>query len=361
MQGVSVYGKLRRSTDGEKWMPELRKDPIIKRWVLIAKERARRPSDFKHTSTQEEVEGGFCPFCEGNEKKTPPEILAYRKEGTKPDEPGWWLRVIPNKYPALDTEGSLCKRGVGMYDMMNGIGSHEVIVESPEHIRSQTEMETHQVREVMWAYKERLMALKENKINKFGLVFKNVGKEAGASLYHTHSQLIATPFVPVRIEEEIRGAREYFNYRGRCIFCDMIVQELEQDVRVVEDTEHFVAIEPFAARFPFETWVIPKTHSSHYEDIEATEVSDLALIMKRVQTRLETVLENPPYNYIIRTAPFDVPPLEEHHWHIEIVPRLTKVAGFEWGTGCYINPVAPEDACKFLKEVSIETAEGAKI
>jgi UDPglucose--hexose-1-phosphate uridylyltransferase len=330
-------------------MPELRKDPIIRRWVIVAKERAKRPSDFRHKSSQ--VDDAFCPFCEGNEDKTPPEILAYRKAGTQPNKPGWRVRVIPNKFPALRVEGDLDKHGVGMYDQMNGIGAHEVFVETPSHHRSSSTLKVEELQEVIWAYRDRMVDLKKDRRLNYGLIFKNVGREAGASLTHTHSQLIATPFVPIRISEEIRGSGEYYSYRGRCIFCDMIREEIAFKERIVEETSEFVSFGPFASRFPFETWVVPKKHLSHFEDSPKQVIEDLALILKRTVTKLEIALAQAPYNYVIHSSPFDRDFLHEYHWHLEIIPRLTKMAGFEWGTGCYINPVSPEDASKYLREV----------
>jgi UDPglucose--hexose-1-phosphate uridylyltransferase len=330
-------------------MPELRKDPIIRRWVVIAKERAKRPSDFKQKAAP--PDDAFCPFCEGNEDKTPPEILAYRKAGTEPNKPGWWVRVIPNKFPALDSEGDIRKSGVGMYDLMNGIGVHEVFVETPRHMRSSSGLEVKEQKEVIWAYRDRLLNLKKDKRFVYGLIFKNVGREAGASLTHTHSQLIATPFVPIRISEEIRGSADYYSYRGRCIFCDMIREELGFKERIVAETDEFVAFGPWAARFPFETWIVPKQHLSHFENSPKQVVEDFALILKTVITKLEIALEDAPYNYLIHSAPFDRDFLGEYHWHLELIPRLTKVAGFEWGSGCYINPVSPEDASAYLREV----------
>ncbi len=338
-------------------MAELRKDPIIRRWVIVAKERARRPSDFTHAAEERSEAGGFCPFCEGNESKTPPEILAYRAAGTEPNGPGWWVRVIPNKFPALSPDGDLCKRGVGIYDMMSGVGVHEVIVESPEHVRSQTQVPLKQVREVMWAYRDRLLALKKDKRFLYGMIFKNVGKEGGASLYHSHSQLIAVPFVPVRIREEMRGSKEFYDYRGRCVFCDMIGDEKATGERVVEETEEFIAFEPFASRFPFETWILPKRHGSHFEDAGKAQFEDLGFILQRTLFRLEATLPGVSYNYILHTGAFDTEFLEYYHWHIEVIPRLTKVAGFEWGTGVYINPVAPESARGFLMEADMSVLE----
>ena len=331
-------------------MPELRKDPVIRRWVIMAKERAMRPSDFKSPASQKE-DDVFCPFCEGNEDKTPPEILAYRQTGLGPNQRGWSIRVIPNKFPALRIEGTLDKRGIGMYDMMNGVGAHEVIVETPKHFLFLTQLPVTAVREVLWVYRDRLLDLKKDKRFLYGLIFKNVGREAGASLLHTHSQLIATPFVPIRIAEEVRGSSEFFGYRGRCIFCDMIEQERQEKARVILETDQFIAFGPFAARFPFETWIVPKDHLSHFENSPKQVIDDLASVLRSVLGKLEQALESPPYNYVIHSTPWDREYLEHYHWHIEIIPRLTKTAGFEWGTGCYINPVLPEDASKYLREI----------
>jgi UDPglucose--hexose-1-phosphate uridylyltransferase len=331
-------------------MPELRKDPIVGRWVIIAHERAKRPNDFKGEA-QALARPGLCPFCEGQEDKTPHEILAYRERDTEPNGPGWRVRVVPNKFPALKIEGDLEKRGEGIYDMMAGVGAHEVIIESPRHLISMAEMSEDNIREVLWVYRDRLVDLKKDSRLIHGLLFKNVGAAAGASLEHTHSQLIVTPTVPITVWEEMTGALEFYNYRGRCIYCDMVRQELSDEKRVVLDTPHFTAFCPYASRFPFETWILPKTHSSHFENIPKPGVDDLGTVLRTVLNKLELALDSPPYNYIVHTAPFDHQELPHYHWHIEIIPRLTKVAGFEWGSGFYINPVPPEEAAAYLREV----------
>jgi UDPglucose--hexose-1-phosphate uridylyltransferase len=186
------------------------------------------------------------------------------------------------------------------------------------------------------------------------MLFKNVGALAGASLEHTHSQLIVTPIVPVSVEEEMTGALEFFNYRGRCIFCDMIQQELGSEKRIVLDTPNFVSFAPYASRFPFETWILPKNHNSHYENIQKTEVDELGTVLKTILLKLEAALDKPAYNYIIHPSPFNVQALPHYHWHIEIIPRLTRVAGFEWGTGFYINSVPPEQAAAYLRETEVD-------
>jgi UDPglucose--hexose-1-phosphate uridylyltransferase len=330
-------------------VPDLRKDPIVGRWVIVAKSRAKRPHDFVSQPTLHA--GRFCPFCEGSEDKTPGEVLAYRNPGSVPNREGWRVRVVPNKFPALEIEGDLNKRGDGIYDMMRGVGAHEVIIESPKHVLSTSDLSERELREVFWAYRDRLADLKRDRRLVYGMLFKNVGAAAGASLEHTHSQLIVTPIVPVNVAEEISGAQAFFNFRGRCVFCDMVNQELASEKRIVLDTPGFVAICPFASRFPFETWVLPKQHSSHYENVQKPAADELARVMRQVIGRIETAVDRPAHNYIVHTAPFDVSELPHYHWHIEIIPRLTNTAGFEWGTGFYINPVPPEEAAAFLREV----------
>ncbi len=340
-------------------MPDLRKDPIVGRWVIIATSRAKRPHDFD--STPQRHQGRFCPFCEGQEDKTPGEIIAYRRPGSQRNREGWRVRVVPNKFPALEIEGSLNKRGEGIYDMMAGVGAHEVIIESPRHLVSTSELTEDELREVLWVYRDRLVDLKKDPRLVYGMIFKNVGAAAGASLEHTHSQLIVTPIVPINVWEEMTGSLEFFNYRGRCVYCDMVQQESAVEKRIVLDTPAFLAFCPFASRFPFETWILPKNHASHFENIQKNEVDELSGVMRQVIAKIEAALDQPAYNYIIHTAPFDTQELGHYHWHLEIMPSLTKTAGFEWGTGFYINPVPPEDAAAFLREVEIETQESQTI
>jgi len=333
-------------------MPELRKDPIVGRWVIIATDRANRPVAPKPEAPLQN--GSSCPFCEGSEDKTPHEILAYRAPGTRPDAPGWRVRVVPNKFPALQIEGDLQKRGDGIYDKMNGVGAHEVILECPHHEVQMSHLGLENIREILWAYRDRLVDLKKDHRFVYGMVFKNFGALAGASLEHSHSQLIVTPIVPINVWEEMTGSLEFFGYRGRCIYCDMIHQELASEKRIVHDSAGFVAFCPYAGRFPFETWILPKNHNSHYENIQKNEIEELGTVLKTILLKLEAALDEPAYNYIIHTAPFDTQSLPHYHWHIEIIPRLTRVAGFEWGTGFYINPVPPEQAAAFLKEIEVD-------
>lgn len=332
-------------------MPEIRKDPITGRWVIIATDRSRRPADFSRE--QAIPKGGrFCPFCPGNEQKTPPEVLAYRQSGG-PNEPGWNLRVVPNKFPALRVEGDFDRQGDGMYDRMNGVGAHEVIIETPKHELTLADMPEKRVEDIFWAIRDRIVDLKRDKRMRYILAFKNHGAAAGATLEHTHSQLIALPVVPRRVQEELEGAKRYHDMKERCIYCDIIRQELNTGSRVVLETEHFLAICPYAARFPFEVWIIPRRHISHFEVAEIATFQNLGWVMPVVLREIDKVLEHPPYNLIIHTSPVQEPELSYYHWHIELMPKLTRVAGFEWGTGFYINPTPPEESAKFLREAGL--------
>jgi UDPglucose--hexose-1-phosphate uridylyltransferase len=329
-------------------MPELRKDPIMGRWVIISTERARRPSDFPHA--REGRKRAACAFCGGHEEETPPEVLAYRSNGGQPNSDGWSVRVVPNKFPALRIEGELARRGEGIFDMMNGVGAHEVIIETPDHSADLAELSEQQVEDVLWSYHDRVHDLKRDRRFKYILIFKNHGAEAGASLEHTHSQLIALPIVPLNVAEELTGAREYYRHKERCVFCDLIRQEMEDGARLVAENDEFVTICPFAPRFPLETWILPKHHGGAFEEITKHEYRNLARALRDVLSRLNKALDCPPYNYIIHSSPVREPDESYYHWHVEIMPKLTKVAGFEWGTGFYINPVPPEDAARHLRE-----------
>jgi UDPglucose--hexose-1-phosphate uridylyltransferase len=319
--------------------------------VIIAAERAKRPTDFD--LEQEEAAPSFDPFATGNEDKTPPEIAAFRDAGTHPNKPGWRVRVVPNKFPALQVEGTLSPRGDGVYDRMQGVGAHEVIIDTPKTVRSFTALPDPAVQEMLWMYRDRLIDLRRDRRLKYGMVFKNVGQAAGATMYHSHSQLIVTPIVPKNIQQKIDACEEFRSFRGRCLVCDIVAQEVEQKSRVVLDTGLFLSFEPYAPRTPFETWIFPKNHETHFEDIQQQACEEFAFILKRTIQRIEKGLGPVAYNYMLFTAPFDVGGLPHYHWHLEIIPRMTKQAGFEWGTGFYINPVPPEEAAEFLRSVKL--------
>ncbi|UCC67688.1 MAG: galactose-1-phosphate uridylyltransferase [Armatimonadota bacterium] len=336
-------------------MPELRRDPVTGEWVIVAGERAKRPSDFAghsrghHTDEREE-----CPFCPGNESLTPPEIMAFRQPGSQRNGPGWWIRVVPNKYPALAIEGDLNKTGFGVYDWMNGVGAHEVIVETSEHDKQLPFLDTRQIEDVLWAYRARYLDLKKDPRLKHILIFRNYGRVAGASLSHPHSQLVATPVVPRQVAAELEGAERYHGYRDRCVYCDMLRQETDEGQRLVCENEHFIAFEPYAAKYPFETCLLPKRHCASFAAISAEEQTAFAGMLGEALRRLHICLDDAPYNYNIHTAPCNGDEIDDFHWHLKIFPRLTIAAGFEMGTGIYINVTPPELAADCLRQVGRE-------
>jgi UDPglucose--hexose-1-phosphate uridylyltransferase len=321
-------------------------------WVIIATERSRRPSDFLREQPHQ-PNGRVCPLCAGHEDITPPEVLAFRESGGA-NQPGWRVRVVPNKFPALRVEGELSREGEGLYDKMNGVGAHEVIVESPHHGDILADMPEKAIEEVFWAFRERFLDLKKDRRIRYIMVYKNHGELAGASLAHTHSQLIGLPVIPRRVTEEMDGARRHYEFHERCVYCDIVRQELSDRRRMVAELEHFAVIEPFAPRFPFETWIIPKPHQSHYESAATSVMRNLAAAVRTALRKMNSVLERPAYNLVIHTAPVQDAPLDHYHWHIELIPKITRYAGFEWGTGFYINPTPPEEAARYLREAKSE-------
>jgi UDPglucose--hexose-1-phosphate uridylyltransferase len=327
-------------------MPEFRKDPVTGQWVIIARERANRP--FAFPVFKNPPQEGACPFCKGEEAQTPPEVLAYRPAGSLHDSSDWWLRVVPNKYPALVVHEPVHRAGNGMYDMINGMGIHEVVIETPQHDAHVGTMPQHGVEEIIWAYRDRTVEMCKDPRLEYVMIFKNHMREAGASIDHPHSQIIATPIVPKRVEEEMQGAHRHFEYKERCVFCDMIAQEGKEKTRLICESSLFISFMPYASRFPFECWILPREHASFFHDIQKNEVADFAKVLQDTMRRIKTVLNDPPFNWIMHTTPFHAGENTFYHWHLEIIPKLTRPAGFEWGTSFYINPVAPEDAAREL-------------
>jgi len=337
----------------------LRKDPVSDGWVIIAEERAARPMDFA-PETPVRRTGGSCPFCEGHEHQTPPEIVAFRRAGSGPNMPGWSVRAIPNKFAALHIEGNLDRRGEGIYDLMNGIGAHEVIVETPDHDGHMVQYGREKVEEILRMYLVRCRDLFQDKRFRYIQIFRNYGPVAGASLAHPHSQLIALPISPRWVKEELHSSQAYWRLKERCLFCDIVRQELEDRSRVVFENSRYVSIEPFASKFPFETWLFPKEHEPDFAQTAEEEIGDLAEVLQQTLLAISRCLNDPPWNYLIHSAPrlteLDLRVGEatveaDYHWHIEIFPRLTRMAGFEWGTGFYINPMVPETAAAELRKV----------
>src|SRR5688500_4918827 len=282
-------------------MPELRKDPVVGRWVIISTERARRPSDFAPDPVRPRATS--CVFCEGHEDKTPPEILASRAPDFAPNGPGWALRVVANKFPALRIEGDIEPAGEGLFDYMNGVGAHEVVIETPDHGASLATLPVDAVTEVLVAYRERMRDLKKDSRFEYILVFKNHGEAAGASLEHPHSQLIATPIIPIMVTDELAGSASYWNRKERCVWCDVVRQDRRDRRRLITTAGGFVAVAPFAPRFPFEAWILPERHRSAFEESDVDEIRGLASLVVDFLRRMNAVLGTPPFNFMLHTAP----------------------------------------------------------
>ena len=328
-------------------MAELRRDPIVGRWVIIDTDHPSGPEDFEKEPLA--FRGGDCPFCYGNEATTPPEIEVIRDPATESNKPGWLVRVVANKFPALQIEGALERRGLGLYDMSNGTGAHEIIVQTPYHHKELSDLEDYEVENVIKMYCRRMADLYKDTRFKYILLFKNYGPASGASLEHPHTQLIALPMIPKNVQEELDGAFKYFDYRERCIFCDINRQELQEKERIVFESKYFLAFCPYVSRFPFEVWLVPKKHQDAFCQMTHEQILELAKMLKETLQRIKDVLLHPAYNFIIHTSPINTEHREGYHWHIELMPKLTRVAGFEWGTGFYIVPTPPELAAKYLR------------
>ncbi len=332
-------------------MTEFRRDPIVGRWVIVSTDEPMDVDDFHQLYPPvEKRHPEKCFFCPGRESDTPPEVYAVRPQGGEPNSPGWTVRVVPNKFPALVIEGDLESRPIGLYDISNGVGAHEVVIETPDHFKTLADLSFEEVCEVIKAYRARINDLKKDLRFQYILVFKNFGAIAGASIEHDHSQIIALPLVPKNVKEELEGAKAYFDYRERCIFCDMWRQERDEGDRVVYENNDFITFCPFSSRFPFEMWIVPKYHCCNFPEITDEKAMELAKALKDALIRLKLLLHTPPYNFIIHASPLRGS-YEYYHWHIEIMPRISRVAGFEWGSGFYVVPTTPELCAERLRKV----------
>jgi UDPglucose--hexose-1-phosphate uridylyltransferase len=326
-------------------MPELRRCPITHRWSIIATERALRPRDFKVDHSRP-AKGRQCAFCPGHESLTPSHILRAPNDARQP----WQVRVVPNKFPALRIEGDLDKRPEGIFDYMNGIGAHEVIIESPDHDFKLHTLPREHLLLALKVYRARIADLQGDPRFRFSMLFRNHGEAAGASMAHGHAQLIALPVVPHQVQELLTGARRYADFHDRNVFDDLIRQETQDGRRLVHDSPEYVAFVPYASRFPFETWIVPRADQPSFELSTDAELGALADTLRTVLDRLDRGLGDPPYNFILQSAPYGMSDAGAwYRWHLVVMPTLGRVAGFEWGTGFYINPTAPEEAAEFLR------------
>jgi UDPglucose--hexose-1-phosphate uridylyltransferase len=333
---------------------ELRKDPLLGRWVAVLNQ-SKSPSEY--VLFPDETDEKDCLFCTGREGELPPEIMSIQNPNPSGSSSKWWTRVIPNLSPVFRVEGDLGRKGEGMYDKMNSIGANEIIIESPFHAVRPEDIGLDQMARVLTTYRDRMADLEKDPRLRYTLVYKNSGSSAGALYSHPMSLLASTPVIPKRVKEELDGAKQYFAYKERCIFCDLVREELRFGSRVILETRSFVAFCPYASKFPFESWIMPKRHSCAFQDIRADEIEDMALILSSVLKKLRHIFDSVSFNYFIHSAPNRIPRKnhwhtlgEDFHWHLEIMPRLLRTSGFEWGSGLYILPTSPENAAKYLRE-----------
>lgn len=329
---------------------QLRISPLTGRQVIIAPGRARRPNAFPREAIQQQS-AEECPFCEGHEDWTPPAKFIWTDPNNAGQQHKWQVRVFENKFPAvagLSDELSAAGEDHEFFPLLPALGIHEVIVESPRHVVSVTDLTPTEMLGCWLTYRHRLQELKQNPAVQYVKIFKNVGTAAGASIEHTHSQLLALPFVPPEQQARWERARQYWQREDRCLICSLLDNALQRCVRIVRQTEHFVALCPYSSRVPYETWILPRRHNSHFEHSQDGELKELCQLLAEVMQAIETTLHQPAYNYVLQTNPLQAESNPFYHWHLEILPRTTKMAGFEFGTGCYINPVAPEEAAQVL-------------
>lgn len=352
-------------------MSELRHDPLTDRWVIISTERGERPFDIERLPKKKK---SFCPFCPGNESKTPiPEIYAILKNGSIREKvedrdyikPDWLVRVIPNKYPALQPYSKIIRRGVGVFDKINGIGAHEICIESPEHSIEIPELPFNQVVNILEVLKFRMNDLEKNSFFQYLSIFKNKGDDAGASLEHPHFQINAYPITPSEVARELNCCKDHYNKKIRCLVCDILSQEIDSGERIIEANEAFVVLSPFAARFPGELLIAPapteETHNHCFFSSDISIIKMLASVLQRTLIRLMRKYNDPDYNIYIHTAPFfrdqrnghGATIKNDYHWHLHIMPRITKIAGNELANDCYINTVTPESVAKLLREAAV--------
>jgi UDPglucose--hexose-1-phosphate uridylyltransferase len=348
--------------------PEYRKDPLSDSWVVISTERSARPEEFRELPVQRVDKP--CPFCAGNERETPPPIACYPQEEWNFEESEnrneqWVVRVVPNKYPAVVPHESPCTAASftngtpQLFKTVTGSGCHELIIESREHAVSLTELAPETLDCMFQAYRDRMTAM-HNAGWAYAQIFKNVGAAAGSSIEHAHSQVVGLPMVPVRVQEELTHARNYWDKYHRSLFQDIIAQELADGRRIVQESEHFVVLCPFASRSPFETWILPRQPAARLETASLEVMREFARCTQELVARLEHLFPHPAYNYLIHSAPFDGSADRYFQWHLELLPRLTKTAGFEWGTGYHINPVSPEQAAYHLRTISVNAVRSVQ-
>jgi len=330
-------------------MSELRRDPLLRRWTIIAPERRADLINRRLARPPHPPEEKPCPFCPGSEQANPEEIYVVRAEQTPQNPQGWAVRITPDRKPLLRIEGTVERRGVGVFDLMSATGAHELVIDTPEHDAHWADFDQTQMQRLLRSYLVRYNDLRNDQRFKHVVIMKNYG--APWSRYpHQHSHVVAMPFTPRRIDDEFFGAREYYNLKERCVFCDALREEELHGDRVVAANDDFVALAPFASGFPFETWVMPRRHMPDFGDLSERLIPAVAAIFQETMARLRTTLYDPHFSLALHSGPLNRERAEEFHWHWELIPHLSGELGMEWATGVYFNPIAPEDAAASLRD-----------
>lgn len=333
-------------------MPEIRYNMVTREWVIIATERAKRPEDFAKPNPRRlqpiarYVEN--CPFCPGNERLAPPESFRMPSGGA------WQVRVVPNKFAAVDAAGELVRHSEGLKRLISGVGIHEVIVETPDHSKTLALLSEAEVRSVIQAYQHRYADVSADPRVAHVTVFKNHGERAGCSLEHSHSQLVGTPVIPPQVRDRMENALRFYDETGDCLFCNVLADELMDRVRVIAQTEHFAAFIPYAALTPFHLWIYPLRHTANFIEATDAELTDLARLLRRILRKIYFGLENPDFNLSVRTPPREAQGLRYYHWYLSVIPRVTRVAGFEIGSGMFINVALPERSAEYLRNAPVD-------
>lgn len=332
-------------------MPEFRQNRATKEWVIVAPGRGKRPSDFAKEQAKKAPPPNYkpdCPFCTGNENQTPEPVYRYPQEGP------WRIRAVPNKFAALQPDFAPTRTYVGSFLAAKGFGIAEVVIETPEHDKSIATMRFEEVALVLRAYRERHKIIAQNENINLVTIFRNHGARAGTSLEHPHSQIIATPIVPPHVRNPIEQSVLHYDKYGTCVYCDMLAEERQQKERIIIDADNFTSFCPWAARTPYETRIYPKRHTASFVDIDDEEIDELAWVLRSTLLKIHTLLENPDYNYVLRSSPVGDEDTRYLHWYLVIIPKITTPAGFEIGSGIYINTVAPEESARYLRETKVD-------
>ncbi|NJK39404.1 MAG: galactose-1-phosphate uridylyltransferase [Oscillatoriales cyanobacterium RM2_1_1] len=334
-------------------MTELRQNLITRDWVIIATERAKRPDQFTKAEARRTKLPPYqadCPFCLGNEHLTGTSETLRLHDG---DGTGWKVRVVGNKYPALAATGERVRCMKGNFRSLSGVGFHEVVIEHPRHNLTTALMKVEDVANILRVYKKRYLDLRKDPRVETIIIFKNHGRGAGTSLEHPHSQIAALPIVPYQWRDRTEEAIRHYDDTGECIFCRTLAEELQAKERIVWETQHFVSFIPYAALSPFHLWIFPRRHASSLDEITEEEITDLAKNLKTVLGKLYFGLHNPDFNYTIRSIPTSEQRTDYFHWYIAIIPRVSLAAGFELGSGMYINTALPEESAAFLRNIKL--------